>query len=71
MSAVWVLLELVSLALIVVLVCVAVFVRQRDASPQDLCGEYEEPEWWPEFERDFSLYVAKREATHQHGSGSA
>ncbi|MGN6167360.1 MAG: hypothetical protein ACTHQQ_04200 [Solirubrobacteraceae bacterium] len=50
MSAIWVLLELVPLAVLALLACAAGFADQR---------EEVEPEWWADFEREFGLYVAR------------
>ena len=60
----WVLLELVSLAGLVVLVCVAVFLRLKSGL-SDLDGENDDPDWWPEFEREFAQYVGRHEAARR------
>jgi hypothetical protein len=63
-NALWVLLELVSLAGLVVLVCVAVFLRSKSGL-DELDGENDDPAWWPEFEREFAQYVATQEAARR------
>jgi hypothetical protein len=61
MNALWVLLELVSLAALLVLVCVAVIARER-SRPSIGRDDSDEPDWWPDFEREFALYAASQEA---------
>jgi hypothetical protein len=63
-DALWVLLELVSLAGLVVLVCVAVFLRSKSGLSESV-GENDDFDWWPEFEREFAQYVARREAARR------
>ena len=58
MSALWVLLELVSLGVILVLVSVAVIAGEK--SRPRYGRDTDEPEWWPQFERDFALYAASQ-----------
>jgi hypothetical protein len=71
-----VLLELVSLAALLVLVCIGVFAGERRGRTQESPGSrgegprgvldgYDKPDWWPEFEREFALYVAQREAARR------
>ena len=60
MSALWVLLELVALAALLVLVCVAVIAREK--SRPSFGGDADEPEWWADFEREFARYAASQEA---------
>jgi hypothetical protein len=61
MNALWVLLELVSLAALLVLVGVAVLARER-SRPSFGGDDSDEPDWWPDFEREFALYAASQEA---------
>jgi hypothetical protein len=60
MSALWVLLEVVSLAALLVLACVAVLARRK--SRANFGGDADEPDWWSDFEREFALYAASQEA---------
>jgi hypothetical protein len=61
MSSIWVLLEVGALGALLILVCVAAFARQKEVPAGDE-GRRDvdaEPEWWPDFEREFARYVAR------------
>jgi hypothetical protein len=59
MSALSVLLELVPLGALAFLVCAVTVARLKPVRASDWNqASDDEPEWWPEFERDFALYVA-------------
>lgn len=61
MSALWVLLELVPLGALACLVCAVAFTRLNAPvrAPDGTEASEAEPEWWPEFEREFALYVGR------------
>jgi hypothetical protein len=60
-----------------VLVCFAVLAHGREPEgpgdwelstvdvPLAVQDDYGEPEWWPDFEREFALYVARTAAGHK------
>jgi hypothetical protein len=50
MSELWVLLELVPVVALALLVGTAALAHWK---------EDDEPQWWPDFEREFRLYVAR------------
>lgn len=70
MHGIWVLFELVPLAVLMALVCAAVVSHAKESggagdwerpgvdAPLNGQDDYGEPEWWPDFEREFALYVA-------------
>jgi hypothetical protein len=77
MHGIWVLFELVPLAVLTALVCGAVVSHAKDSggagdwegpavdASRNGHDDYGEPEWWPDFERDFALYVARIEPGRQ------
>lgn len=61
MSALWVLVELVPLGVLACLVCAVTFAHLNapGRAPDDMQASDDEPEWWPEFEREFAMYVTR------------
>lgn len=62
MSELWVLLELVPAVALALLVGTAALAhRKEDVLTAGLARrkEDDEPKWWPDFEREFGLYVAR------------
>jgi hypothetical protein len=82
MRGIWVLFELIPLAALMLLVCFAVCARAKEPagleegahpaadSPFDARDDYVEPEWWPEFEREFARYVARTASTGKAGTAT-